>query len=32
LGRRTTPLKKVWFKNGLAEGSTRATTHEQPSR
>jgi oligopeptide transport system substrate-binding protein len=32
LGRRATPLKKVWFKHGLAEGSTRATTHEQPSR
>jgi oligopeptide transport system substrate-binding protein len=32
LGRRATPLKKVWFKNGLAEGSTKATTHEQPSR
>jgi oligopeptide transport system substrate-binding protein len=32
LGRRTTPLKKVWFKKSLAEGSTKATTHEQPSR
>jgi oligopeptide transport system substrate-binding protein len=31
LGRRTTPLKKVWFKNSLAEGSTRATTHDQSS-
>jgi oligopeptide transport system substrate-binding protein len=31
LGRRTTPLKKVWFKNSPAEGSTRATTHDQSS-
>jgi oligopeptide transport system substrate-binding protein len=32
LGRRAIPLKKIWFKKGLAEDSTRGTAHVQPSR
>ena len=32
LGRRTMPLKKIWFKKSLAEGSTGAMTDVQPSR
>ena len=32
LGRRTIPLKKIWFKKSLTEGSMRATTDVQPSR
>jgi oligopeptide transport system substrate-binding protein len=32
LGRRTMPLKRIWLKNSLAEGSTGAMTDVQPSR
>ena len=32
LGRRAIPLKKIWFKNSLAAGSTGATTHVHPSQ
>jgi oligopeptide transport system substrate-binding protein len=32
LGRRAIPLKKIWFKNSLAAGSTGATTYVHPSR
>jgi hypothetical protein len=32
LGIRAIPLKKVWFKKSLAEGSTGGTVHVQPSQ
>jgi oligopeptide transport system substrate-binding protein len=32
LGRRTMPLKRIWLKNSLPEGSTGAMTDVQPSR
>ena len=32
LGRRTIPLKKIWLKKSLAEGSMGAMTDVQPSR
>ena len=32
LGRRTMPLKKIWLKKSLAEGSMGAMTDVQPSR
>jgi hypothetical protein len=32
LGSRAIPLKKIWFKNSLAAGSTGATTYVHPSR
>ena len=32
LGRRTIPMKKIWFKKSPAEGSMGATTDVQPSR
>jgi oligopeptide transport system substrate-binding protein len=32
LGRRTMPLKRIWLKNTLAEGSTGAMTDVQPNR
>jgi peptide/nickel transport system substrate-binding protein/oligopeptide transport system substrate-binding protein len=32
LGQRAIPMKKIWFKNSLAEGLTGATIHVQPSR
>jgi oligopeptide transport system substrate-binding protein len=32
LGSRAIPLKKIWFKKGLAEGLTGARTYGQPSR
>jgi oligopeptide transport system substrate-binding protein len=32
LGRRTMPLKKIWLKKSLAEGSMGAMTDDQPSR
>jgi peptide/nickel transport system substrate-binding protein len=32
LGNRAIPLKKIWFKKSLAEGSMGADTHVQPSQ
>ena len=32
LGTRAIPLKKIWFKKSLAEGSMGAATHVQPSQ
>jgi peptide/nickel transport system substrate-binding protein/oligopeptide transport system substrate-binding protein len=32
LGHRSIPLKKIWFKKSLAEGSTGGTAHVQPSQ
>ena len=32
LGRRAIPMKRIWFKKSLAEGSTGATTDVRPSR
>jgi oligopeptide transport system substrate-binding protein len=32
LGRRTMPMKKIWFKKGFAKGSTRGRAHVQPSQ
>jgi hypothetical protein len=32
LGRRTMPLKKIWLKKSLAEGSMGAMTDDQPGR
>ena len=30
LGRRSTPMKRIWFKKSLAEGSTEAMTDVRP--
>jgi oligopeptide transport system substrate-binding protein len=32
MGHRSMPMKKIWFKKSLAEGSMGAETHVQPSR